>query len=90
MRTTSEAVTDDPAGPDAAAREAGSEGAQGPGNHRVQQLHEPAPLPAALRLPGRLIAMGHEKNDDGANDGSAGTTEPDNWDHSDDSHDDDD
>lgn len=32
--------------------------------------------------------MGHEKNDDGANDGSAGTTEPDNWDHSEDYEDD--
>lgn len=31
----------------------------------------------------------HDKNDDGANDGSGGTTEPDNWDHSDDSNDDD-
>lgn len=31
--------------------------------------------------------MSHGKNDDGDSDGSAGTTEPDNWDHSDDSND---
>lgn len=78
---TSEAVTDDPAWPDHTAREAGSEGAQGPGSDRIPQLHQPAPLPAALRLSGRLTAMGHDKNDDGASDGSSGTTEPQDGDH---------
>lgn len=38
----------------------------------------------------RVVIMGHGRNDDGDSDGSAGTTEPDNWDHSDDSGGDDD
>lgn len=35
------------------------------------------------------MAREHGKNDDGDSDGSAGTTEPDNWDHSDDSYEED-
>lgn len=40
-------------------------------------MQQAAALPAALRLPGRVMAMWgeHDKNDDGDSDGGSGTTD---------------